>query len=213
MISARYTVLVCALLAVALVPTIIHSYVGARADDGRVTQAVGSTLAGLVSKPTDRRAQWVEETYDSVDWIERSYTGADGANVRLFVARSYNLKRLYHHPELGVARGIDLKRSVTLSLPALNDAPVQVLRAQSGRGVAAYALLYDGELIADPIALQVRTSWELIFSARKPMTLFLVYDKQLAPTAPFDASMAARVLTEAIISFGAQGPSPSVPRS
>lgn len=202
--SSRYAVAVSLLLAIALVPTIIHSYVGAQAHDGRVTKAIDSTLASLGSESTERRAQWVDEIYDSVDWIERRYRGADGSDVLLFVARSYNLKRLYHHPELGVARGIDLERAVTIPLPRLGGAPVHLLKAQKGRGMAAYSLLYDGEFVGDPIALQLRTAWELLFSPRKSMTLFLVYDRQLATDAAFDTSTAARVLADAVISFRKQ---------
>jgi hypothetical protein len=204
--STRYAATVSLLLAVALVPTIIHSYVGARTNDGLATKAIDATLAGLESTSTDRRAQWVEEVYGSVDWIERRYTASDGSNVLLFAARSYDLKRLYHHPELGVVRGIDLDKPEAQSLSDLNGDPVHLLHGRKGQGVVAYALLYDGEFVENPIALQLRTSWELIFSARKPMTLFLVYDKQLTPTEPFNTSTAARVLTEAITSFRGQVP-------
>ena len=201
MTSARYAVTVSVLLAIALVPTFIHSYVGARIDDGLVTQAISSPLIGLVSERTDRRAQWVEEIYDSVDWIERRYTGADGSNVRLFVARSYNLKRLYHHPELGVARGIDLHRPVVMPLPELNGASVYVLTAQTGKGIVAYTLLYDDELISDPIALQVRSSLEQIFNAKKPMTLFLVYDQQAPPEHHFTHQKLHRCSVQQLIVF------------
>ncbi len=201
MISPRFGVMVSVLLAVALIPTIIHGFVGARTDDGRVTSAIGTTLAGLASKPTERRARWVKEVYGSDDWIERRYQGPDGRDIRLFAARSYDLKRLYHHPELGVVRGTDLKRAVTVPLADLDGAPVHVLTAQRGTGVAVYGLLYDDQFVANPITLQLRTSYELLFSAKKPMTLFLVYDRQLPPATPLDGSLAGKMLSEAVRSF------------
>ena len=173
-------------------------------DDGRVTSAIGATLDGLPSKPTERRAAWVKDVYHSVDWIERHYLGPDGEDVLLFVARSYNLKRLYHHPELGVLRGNDFARPQPAKLASLKDAPVRVLRSQSGSGVALYGLVYEGRFIENPISFQLQSSWRLLFSPRKPMTLFLTYDRQSQPTAPLDRSTAARVLTAAVKSFLSQ---------
>ena len=92
LISARFAVQVSAILMIVLVPTIIHDYMRARADDGRVVDAIDNTLVGMASKPKNRRAEWVKETFDSDDWIERRYTGTEGSEVLLFVARSYDLK-------------------------------------------------------------------------------------------------------------------------
>lgn len=204
MISSRFAPAVSVLLAVALVPTIMHTYLSIKEDDGRVTGAINQALAGLVSKTTDRRAKWVESTYDTTDWIERRYGGADEQNVLLFVARSDNLKRLYHHPELGVLHGVDFKRPQTVDLPKFNGLAVHLLKSRSGKGMAAYSLLYDKYFVKDPILLQLRTSWELLFSPRKPITLFLVYDDRLMSNQKFETSLAARVLVEAISSFRAQ---------
>ncbi len=189
------------ILAIALVPTVIHSYLGAKTDDGRITSAIGATLAGLTSKPTERRGAWVKDIYDSEDWIERRYLGPNGEDVLLFVARSYDLKRLYHHPELGVLRGNDFTRPQPAKLAG---APVHVLQSQSGSGVALYGLLYERRFIENPISFQLKSSWWLLFSPRKPMTLFLAYDRHSQSTAPLDRSAAARVLTAAIKSFLSQ---------
>lgn len=212
-ISTRYALPVSLLLAFALLPTIIHSYIGVQSSDGLITAAISPTLGNLQSRPTDRRARWVQEVYDSVDWIERRYVGPDGTDLLLFVARSFDLKRLYHHPELGVLHRVDFKRPQTQSSPLLDGAPVHVLNSSVGLGVAAYALLYDGEFVAEPVLLQLRTSVELIFGARKPLTIFFVYDETLPSTTPFHKSTAARLLADAITSFDKQVPSPSTAKA
>ncbi len=73
MISPRYAAPVAALLALALVPTVIHSYRGVRVTDERRTAAIAGKLDGMSSTPTARRPTWVQEHFDSDDWIERTY--------------------------------------------------------------------------------------------------------------------------------------------
>ncbi len=204
MISSRFGIIVSILLTVALVPTIIHNYIGAKVEDGLQTSSISTKLAGLSSTATSRRAMWVKDTFDSYDWMERRYTGQNGENVLLFVARSYDLKRLYHHPEIGVLRGVDLGKGGIDQLPGMTDVPLYVLKSQTGRGLAAYVLLYDGQFIENPILRQVLTSMELLFSPRKPMTLFFVYDERAHHDASLDQSLAVSVLAEAIKSFLSQ---------
>ena len=204
MISTRFGLILCFLLIVATVPTMIHSYIGAVVDEGHSVKAIDKNLAGLASQSTDRRSAWIKDTYNSHDWIERRYTGAGGENILLFVANSFDLKRLYHHPEIGVLHGVDLKRDNVESLQKMSDVPVHVLRGGTGTGLAAYVLFYDGKFIRNPIEVQVLSSIELIFSARKSMTLFLVYDSSAGSEDRVEQSVAGRVLESAIDSFLAQ---------
>ncbi len=51
MTSSRFGIVVSILLAVALVPTIIHNYIGAKVEDGLLASAVSTELAGLPSMP------------------------------------------------------------------------------------------------------------------------------------------------------------------
>lgn len=205
MISTRYGILVSVLLGLALVPTVIHNYVEATTSDGMAAESISGTLGEFHSKPTARRDAWVKETYASGDWIERLYQASGGESVRLFVARSYDLKKLYHHPEIGVLRGFDVVNGGVGRLPELDRAPVHLLRSRTGRGLGAYALLYEGELVANPVILQLQTAWKLLFSARKPMTLFLVYDENSPRDAVhFDTLPAGQILQKAIVSFLSQ---------
>ena len=58
MIASRYAPAVCVLIALALVPTIIHSYAHTVAKDGLVTAAIPLSLNGAPSSPTEHDAAW-----------------------------------------------------------------------------------------------------------------------------------------------------------
>lgn len=201
MISPRYAAPVAALLALALVPTVIHSYRGARLDDGLRAAAIAETLDGMPSAPTGRRAGWVLDRFDSDDWIERTYT-VNGFETRLFVARSYDPKRLYHHPELALLRGSQTTPAGVRASRARPDVPLHVIATERGgkKGVSVYALQYEGAYIEDPVVFQLRTSVELLVSGRKPLTLFLASAADGSPAAVDDAP-ATRLLLAAIADF------------
>lgn len=211
MISSRYAGVVALLLMLALVPTAIHSYWGVTATDGLTTRAIESALAGAPSTPTARKPAWVLNNLDSVDWTERVYK-VNGEDVTLFAGRSYDAKRLYHHPELALMRGTETAAAGVMRTSARPDVPLHVLRtARDGRsGVAVYALLYEGRFVDNPIAFQVRAAAELLVSGRKPMTLFLASDLSGNPS-QIDQAPATRTLLAAIASFEAQAPASPAP--
>ncbi|HHH13735.1 MAG TPA: hypothetical protein ENJ98_05815 [Thiolapillus brandeum] len=201
MIALRYVPGVILLLAVALVPTVIHQYLGMEEDDGRRTAAVPQVLAGFQGRPAERRRAWGEATFGARDWFERIYEG-QGKKVRLFVGRSYDQKRIYHHPEIALSRGIDLEPE---KLEELGEGiPVHLMWEKDGRGVAAYVLLYDDRFIVDPVANQLRTALWQLFHPRRSITLFYVADRELPAGTPFEESAAARILREAIDRFREQ---------
>ena len=206
MISRRYLAPLVVLLAIALVPTVIHQYLGLDEDDGRHLNAVPERLAGLNGRPTDRRKAYGQAVFGAHEWFEREYLGA-GRQVRLFAARGFDQKRLYHHPEIALSRGVDLAPPQLVTLPG--DPPLQVhlMWEKDGRGVAAYVLLYDGRSIADPVANQLRHALWQLFNPRRPMTLFYVSDPHQPRRAGFGKSPAARVLREAVDAFLGQGAS------
>lgn len=207
MISHRFAPITAALLGLALVPTVIHSYRGITIDDGLRVSAIPEVLAGAPSKATDRRARWVESNLAATDWIERNYRlGAE--NVRLFAARSYDPKRLYHHPELAVLRGTQTASAGRTVLPGRAEVPVHLLRTSRGSlvGFAAYVLHYDGEYVANPLRFQVRTAGELLFSGRRAMTLILASDLSGADTAEGAPDMELlRMAVEAFEGTGGSG--------
>jgi hypothetical protein len=211
-ISPRYVPAICVIGALALVPTVIHSYVGARVDDDRRASAIPVMLAGHIGTPTERDAGWGSRAFDSHDWVERRYT-ASNREVILTVVRSYDLKQLYHHPELFVAYGTPFVDHQTHRFAAAPHIPVHVLRTAEARGsVALYVLHYDEGFVEDPIWFQIRTAGALLFGGRKPMTLIFARAPSVPESTPLETMAAGQVLLEAIDGFVRSG-SPGGQRS
>jgi hypothetical protein len=201
-ISHRYIPVACLLVAAALVPTIIHSYSGADLDDRRTTAAIPPVLGGYDSRPSDRAATWGKRRFDSDDWTERIYRTAAGEEIRLTVVRSYDPKSVYHHPELAVAYRTSFVGEEVRRLDARPEVPVHVLTP--GPGVMAramYVLHYDTRFVDNPIAFQIRAAGELLFSGRRPMTLFFLFNESPRSADRIEGSPDAAVMFEAIDAF------------
>jgi hypothetical protein len=205
MIDTRFTWTVGVLLSLALVPILRHSYGETYIDDGRRTARIPERLAGAPGVPTPRDAGWVRRRFYADDWMERRYF-VGGRDVTLFAARSRDLKRLYHHPELAVAIGFSLRSAGEHRIAALPQVPVHVLRgsSESGQGLAAYVLEYGERFVGDPYWFQLRLAGPLLISARQPMTLLFAFDERAVPTTPLEEEPAMDVLVDAINGFAAQ---------
>ena len=202
MISPRFSVPTAVLLSLALVPTIVHRYLARLEDDGRRTAAVGSVLAGMTSTPAPHPRDWGRDSLGSHDWIARDYTDPDGRVLHLAVVRTWDAKRVYHHPELAVAYGVPYFQHDVMPWPPLEEAPVHVLRGNAGdhAKLAVYCLLYDDEIIGNPYWFQIQLAGESLFRGRRPMTLVFVRDD--APeNVPLTASHAGRLLAAAVRAF------------
>ncbi len=204
MISTRYALPVAIVLMMALIPTIIHGYLGMKTDDGLSVKNIKSVLDNFTSIPTDRKPGWGENTFGCEDWIERTYTDEQGKPLRLFVGRSYDHKRLYHHPELALSYAKDLRSEGQIRLPGQPDIPVNLLHNDIRPNRAAFVLLYDGKFIDNPISHQIRDSLKQLISAGKPMTLFYIADDNAPKDTKFIQSPAASLLNKAIKDFMAQ---------
>jgi hypothetical protein len=204
MISTRYAPAVIVLLTAALIPTVIHSYVDRPHDDGLSTIAIPAALAGEIGVPSGRDAQWGQRWLDTFDWFERRYGGRQ--DTRLFVGRSYDAKRLYHHPELVIAYGQNFGTRSVQRLAARPDVPVHVLRGRDSNAtaLALYALRYDDRYIDNPVLFQLRTSLQLLVTKRKPMTIFFVRQQLPSTDAPIEGSLAEQLLFEALAAFEGQ---------
>lgn len=200
MLSTRYAPAICLALALALIPTIIHSYAGVVTSDKLSTKAIPAQLGTYTSVPTKRPEDWGERHFDSHDWVERQYISGNDTVV-LTAVRSYDLKELYHHPELAVAyHSANFGQSRIETFAGRPDIPVHVLTGGDSGAVGLYVLHYDGRFISDPIRFQLRTAGELLFSGRKPMTLLFVRDD--APTSDDPMKLpAAQLLLQAIQAF------------
>lgn len=201
MLSSRYAIPTIVLLLLALVPTILHSYIGATYNDQKTVHAIASEFKHLSSRPSQRNDAWGKDVYGSDDWFERIYLDKQGNKVRLFVARSFDQKRLYHHPELALSYGQNFTKKSISSLPDHPDIPVYLLAKDDNSELVAYVLLYDDKFIKDPIKHQFSDSLRLLFNARKPMTLF--YASQIGPPSntPFSQATINSLLSQAIQSF------------
>jgi hypothetical protein len=219
-LSTKYASATIVLLTLALVPTAIHGYLGRRIDDGLRAAAVSETLAGLRSMPGKRTDLWVDRRFDSTDWVERYY--GPGEHLRLFVIRTYDPKRVYHHPELAVSyHEAKFRPGDVVRLAGAPDVPVHALHGQEGHAdLVLYALHYGDSFVRNPILFQLGLSGRLLFEGRRPMTLFYVHDSAPAAGAPVAEQPAARLLVAAIESFlrqkpvpppGAEGPAPRSP--
>lgn len=206
MISQRFTIQVAALLSVALIPSVIHNYLHLKHEDGLATSAIETRLDEFISAPSTRKEGWGEYTFESYDWFERDYRN-NNQLVRLFTGRSYNHKKLYHHPELALSYGKDFRLEGIVNL-SWHDRkiPVTVLRENSGTGLVAYALVYEHDFIENPIAHQIGTMLSQLVSPGKPLTLFYASDTQTKQSTPFEQTGAAKVLTAAIAGFFAETP-------
>ena len=119
----------------------------------------------------------------------------------MFAARSYDLKRLYHHPELAVLYGTSMEGAGINMLDDASVTPAHLLQATRGNGKAAYTLLYEDKFVTSPLRFQLEASLGLLFKPGKQMTLFLVYDENINPDTPFSTTIAAEIMKEATRSF------------
>jgi hypothetical protein len=159
--------------------------------------------AGQAGTPTSRSDAWALKKFDTDDWIQRSYYGGD---VTLTIVRSFDAKRLYHHPELAIAYPGEYAAATVRRLSPRPDVPVFVLSGQNANRDlrCLYALLYDGRYIDNPIGFQLRSSLELLVSRRKPMTLVFVRESGIRNTDPVDQSRGAQALIAAVESVSAR---------
>jgi hypothetical protein len=176
MISTRYLPALIVLLAFACLPTVVHTYMGRVISDGRDVNEIPRRLLALDSQPGRHSAEWVREEYGTSDFIERQY----GSALTLFVARSYDLKGLYHHPELGIAHGDAYGRAEVIRTRERPEVPIFRLQAADGKQ-SMYALLYGDAFLEKPLQFQLRNALEPLIRPRAPMTLFFVRQTSASP--------------------------------
>jgi hypothetical protein len=198
MICLRHIPAVAALLGLTCIPTVLHSYMKSTASDERKLNRIPLQLNNSTGAQA-HSGEWVPGAFETNDFIERHY----GAALRLFVARSYNAKRLYHHPELAVAHGDDYERTRVERLAERPEVPVFVLKGREQTSV--YALHYDTFFIANPIRFQLQHSVQLLVRPRQLMTLFFVRNAAPGPDAPLAETPEIRLLLSAVDEFLAQG--------
>ena len=205
MTSSRYAIPVAILVSLALIPTVIHNYLGLTAGDTLSVNRIQTVLDNFSGEPSQRKQGWAEDAFGSYDWFERFYRDEHGKPLRLFVGQSFDHKRLYHHPDLALSYAKDMRGNGMVWLnDGKDEIPVHLLKNETRPFIVGYVLLYDGKFVANPIAHQLQDSISLLVSPRKPMTLFYVADENAASGVAFADSSAATLLKKAIASFKAQ---------
>jgi hypothetical protein len=198
-LSPRYATATLVLLALALVPTVVTSYVrGTVVEQPPLRDLLPDVLDGRMSAPTNRRASTIKREFDSDDWGEREYAGIGEPAIKVLVVRSYDMKRLYHHPELAVSEA-NYAAAQLVSVPSAAGAlDVHVLEGEEGRHrMAAYALLYRGRTVARPLLFQLTVAPELLLLGRRPLTLVFAEQRTVGPETAQDLAASRVVQTVA----------------
>lgn len=195
MISTRLAPATLVVLCLALLPVGIHTYVGARADDGLRVAAIPEVLDGMRSEPEKRASNWGQRRFGTDEWFDRWY--GTNQRLRLAVVRTFDPKAVFHHPELAISYPeASLGRATTERLPG--GEPVFVLRGiDEDRNLVIYALVADGQLVRNPYVSQMALAAKMLVGGRRPMTLVYVQDPR--PSAvPFGQQPAVRLLLAAL---------------
>ena len=194
MISRRFAVPLLVALAVALLPTVQHGYVGRTPAVDKITDAsLPVAVDGVTGTPKARTGGWMTSTYGADSSAERTYDVPGPGEVSLFVARGFDLKKLYHHPELGVLRGrsFDALRSAVV-----DGRPVYVLENATDGESAVYALIYGDDWIGNPYVTQLSSSITALWTGRRPLTLVFAYGDVVRDGQP--SPLAAQLLLSAV---------------
>lgn len=193
MISRRYAAPLMGCLLLALVPTVLHGYLRRSHAIARITDAsLPSAVADVAGEPRTRTGGWIADTYGVESWAERTYPRAGQGEVGLFVTRGFDMKKLYHHPELGVLRGNVFAAQQTQALPGGGDGEwVHVLRHESAGPSVVYALVYDGRWVANPYRLQLSSALTSLWTGPRPLLLVFAYGDVLTDgrPSPFTADL------------------------
>ena len=204
MLTTRFAIPVCILLTLALIPTVLHSYLDKKAADGKYAKKTPITFNSFNSLASKKNNSWGMDLFGTSDWVERIYQDQQYRRVRLFTGRSYDHKRLYHHPELALSYGQNLTKRGIVNLKEIPDIPIHLFNSDDNTTRVAYVLLYNGEFIANPILHQLTDSLRLLISTRKPMTLIYASQSNIPANLPFRQTAMAKLLPLAIHAWQAQ---------
>ena len=172
--SPRFAWPVAALLLLALVPTVMNVYLHpAPLEPGALDALLPTEIDGIGSSARgSREAPWIKENYGADDFVTRRFD-----DIGFFAARSYDAKKLFHFPELGLdyGRGVTKRRIEELETAA-GTVPMRVLefRRSGGMNLSAYVLLYGRRTVRDPVVFLAATIPERFVGRREPMTLIYV---------------------------------------
>lgn len=179
LLSNRYALGLTAVLALASIPVVLHSYVGFRRDDCAHPMAL---VPNAEDGELGERSVFLRSTF-AASQIRQGVHRPVGARIALHHAtvRSYDPKRLYYRPDHYLAENRK-PEGRDLEILEVEGARLSVFRPRFPRPtpispvtLAAYLLVYRGEPVARPIHAQLRSAIQQAITGASPMTLFFAW--------------------------------------
>ncbi len=177
LLSRRFIPQLAALAVLALLPVLLHSYLGHRRDEcADPFRLVPSSNVGAKAE----RDAYMKAHLSAFQWREGKVKGGDGApTLDYSIVRSYEAKKLYYLIERRLLKvEPDEEKRVSASVDGVT-LPIRTLRfdpkpgSRTGR-LAAYLLVYDGEPVDDPYRIQLLSAPSNLVLGALPMTAFFV---------------------------------------
>lgn len=177
-LARRWAPHFCALLAVSLIPVVLHAYVGIEAED--CEKASGIAPHWAPSDPPSGPERYIEKRMKPSHWREGTLRGEHGSILHYTIARGFDAKHIYYRPEYKLVRH---ERPVAHEVRWIDadgeKLPVHrpIYEARRGNrpvGFAAYLVLYGGRPVENPYRTQLRAAPLQILTGRVPATLFFV---------------------------------------
>ncbi len=179
LLARRWAPHVCVLLSVAMLPVVLHGYVGVESDDCAHATAVAPPWAPGDS--TTGRAAYIDGLMKPSQWREGTLRDSDGTALNYVIARSFDAKHLYYRPEYKLVQKAR-PASHEIVWIEMDDESVPVHRPIYQKrirnpliGLAAYVILYDGVPVENPYRTQLLSAPLQIVRGRLPTTLLFVW--------------------------------------
>lgn len=177
MLSRRYVLPLAVLSALALVPVVVHSYLGVQRDEC----ADPFRLVPSTGRPEDsRRDRIMKRRLNAFQWKEGRLSGRDGLPESFYsVVRSYEAKKLYYLLEQRLLDRVPDSESIVRVQSGGVELPIRKLYfaphpGHSASLVAAYLLVHDGAPVDNPYWSQLLAAPVQLFTGAKPMTAFFI---------------------------------------
>ncbi|MCP4007608.1 MAG: hypothetical protein GY725_25790 [bacterium] len=190
-ISARYAPHIAVMLAVVLIPVVIHDYVGWRRDDcANPGVLIPDSYA---ERQPEKRQSFMKSAFAADQWREGRVHGDRGETPLSYsIIRSWNAKRVYYRPAHRIAPARKPSGEHLKWVEHKGERiPIHVgdfgKRTLGGvRSLSVYALLYDSQPVANPYWTQLLAAPSMLIRGSQPMTLLIVSGH--VPTAEYDRS-------------------------
>ncbi len=137
-------------------------------------------LSVLCTGSFDAEAQGrrMKNLFGDVQWCAGTLSGSgDSPSLNCWIVRSYDAKKLYHLPEIGLVRGAAPSRRATEEIPWENGSvPVHRVYYHESDGdvYVAYILIYNSKPIGNPYIAQILSFPKQLVTGVAPMNLLFV---------------------------------------